>query len=152
MLFVFVGGGAHYGALYLSWKRQREFLDKFIQKARRSAWGDNMSIQSIPGLDFAPPAPQPETDDTSAQPLNRKERRLQEKNSKKGKPAPATTQSSDAQPRQRHVERRKVVAENGKTLIVESTGDVYLVEETEDGTEELLLNVGLKSLHTMINS
>ena len=41
-------------------------------------------------------------------------------------------------------ERKKVVAENGKVLIVDGSGNVFLVEENENGeTEEFLLDVGL---------
>lgn len=38
-LFLVFGGAAHYGALILSWKRQREFVDRYIRQARRAAWG-----------------------------------------------------------------------------------------------------------------
>jgi hypothetical protein len=35
--------------------------------------------------------------------------------------------------------RKRVIAENGKVLIVDSLGDVYLEEEGEDGTVEAFL-------------
>ena len=40
--------------------------------------------------------------------------------------------------------KKRVVAENGKVLIVDSVGNVYLEEETEEGgTHEYLLNVSV---------
>ncbi len=51
---VFLGGGAaHYLILLLSWKRQREFVERYIKFARHAAWGENLGV---PGLDGAPPA------------------------------------------------------------------------------------------------
>jgi len=50
-LFIVMGGLAHYGALYISWKRQRQFIDRYIRNARQMAWGDETGIQGILGLD-----------------------------------------------------------------------------------------------------
>lgn len=38
-VFLFAGGAAHYLALYMSWKRQREFVERYIKFARHAAWG-----------------------------------------------------------------------------------------------------------------
>ncbi len=57
-LFVFVGGGAHYLALYMAWKRQREFVERYIRFARHAAWGDNLGV-NVPGLDTTPAAVPP---------------------------------------------------------------------------------------------
>lgn len=46
--------------------------------------------------------------------------------------------------------KKRVVAENGKVLIVDSVGNVYLEEETEEGnTEEYLLDVRSTCLSTI---
>lgn len=146
-LFLVGGGGAHYTALYLGWKRQREFVDRYIRHARRAAWGDELGIRGIPATDgtSVPPSVPVDSNDGAMQPMNRRERRLQEKESKKGKASNAS--SSLAAPTRTAVSassgaRKKVVAENGKVLIVDAEGHVYLEEEDEDGeTQEYLLNV-----------
>ncbi|KAI9800591.1 MAG: hypothetical protein M1833_003249 [Piccolia ochrophora] len=145
-LFIFGGGGVHYGALYLSWKRQRDFVDRYIRHARRAAWGDETGIKGIPGVDTGPtPVNDPPEDDTGMQGLNRKQRRMQEKEGKRGKKgkdvsaARADKPASSSGPRG---ERKKIVAENGKVLIVDSVGNVYLEEENDDGEKaEFLLDV-----------
>jgi hypothetical protein len=157
-LFLFAGGGAHYLALYMSWKRQREFVGRYIKFARHAAWGENLGI---PGVDAAPaPAPQiPAEDEGRPQaPLNRKQRRMQERETKReardegrpvrrarragataagsgtATPTPAASGPTGA--------KKRVVAENGKVLVVDSLGDVYLEQEDEDGNvEEFLLDV-----------
>ncbi|KAJ9142177.1 Endoplasmic reticulum domain-containing protein [Pleurostoma richardsiae] len=156
-LFLFAGGGAHYLALYMSWKRQREFVGRYIKFARHAAWGENLGI---PGVDAAPaPAPQiPAEDEGRPQaPLNRKQRRMQERETKReardegrpvrrarragataagsgtATPTPAASGPTGA--------KKRVVAENGKVLVVDSLGDVYLEQEDEDGNvEEFLLD------------
>lgn len=145
-LFVFVGGAGHYMALYMSWKRQQEFIGRYIKFARRAAWGDNLNI---PGLDNAAPAAVPATDsdaDASQQPLNRRQRRMQEKDAKREKPekkpkkakiSPTATPPTDA-----IGPKKRVVAENGKILVVDATGNVYLEQADEEGeTHEFLLDV-----------
>ncbi|KAF7168046.1 hypothetical protein CNMCM5623_001201 [Aspergillus felis] len=151
-LFFVFGGGAHYAALVLSWKRQREFVDRYIRQARRAAWGDELGVRGIPGVDaasVAAPAPPPEQGEATAIPMNRRQKRMMErenrKESKKGSKASprgsgtATPTTESAQPTG---ERKRVVAENGKVLIVDSIGNVFLEEETEDGErQEYLLDV-----------
>ncbi|KAI1495685.1 hypothetical protein F5X99DRAFT_422711 [Biscogniauxia marginata] len=145
------GGGFHYLALYMSWKRQREFVERYIKFARHAAWGDNLGI---PGVDAAaaaaPPPPPPADDEQVPMPMNRKQRRMQERDVRKesgkdgkrpsrgrgrGKqqasgsatPVPQTQGSSPTG------SKKRVVAENGKILVVDSLGDVYLEQEDADG-------------------
>ncbi|KAI0533345.1 hypothetical protein GGR58DRAFT_516998 [Xylaria digitata] len=153
------GGGFHYLALYMSWKRQREFVERYIESARRTAGGDNFAIPGLDAATAATPPPPPQADDD--QPpiaLNRKQRRMQEKetrreSSKEGKrPSRARGRSSQqasgsatpipqAQGPGPTGTKKRVVAENGKILVVDSLGDVYLEQEDEHGNmHELLLD------------
>ncbi|KAJ0121199.1 hypothetical protein J7T55_008362 [Diaporthe amygdali] len=165
-VFLALGGGAHYLALYMSWKRQREFVERYIKFARHAAWGDNLGIPAVdvgaggaPVGTAAPPAPADEQQQEQAMPTNRKMRRMQEREAKKGSSsdgakrggrravtrassgtatptAAATADSAGPQGA-----KKRVVAENGKVLVVDSLGDVYLEQEDEDGNvEEFLLD------------
>lgn len=176
-VFLFAGGAAHYIALYMGWRRQREFVERYIRYARNAAWGENLGI-NIPGVDgqpvAAPAAPAREQqmyedENGRAVPINRKMRRMQEKDARKeadkeraaqggrrGRKGAATAaaaskpasgagtpraQSSGAGPTG---SKKRVVAENGKVLVVDSLGDVYLEQEDEEGnTQEYLLDVSL---------
>ena len=151
----------------MSWKRQREFVERYIKFARHAAWGDNLGI-NVPGVDgqpaAAPPPPPPqqqmyEDEEGRAVPMNRKMRRMQERDSKKDKTAPgggrkarrgrgspSASGSATPQPQPQGSgptgAKKRVVAENGKVLVVDSLGDVYLEQEDEDGnTAEFLLDV-----------
>jgi hypothetical protein len=167
-VFLALGGGAHYIALYMGWKRQREFVERYIKFARHAAWGDNLGISNVDvgAGTAAPPAPANEQQD-QAMPTNRKMRRMQEREAKKGNSqdgakrgsrraatrassasgtatptagAGAGTGAGSAGPQGA---KKRVVAENGKVLVVDSLGDVYLEQEDEDGNvEEFLLDVG----------
>lgn len=149
-LFIFVGGGGHWLALYMSWRRQKEFVERYIKFARHAAWGENLGI---PGLDGAatPPVTAGDDGDPMVQPINRRQRRMQEKDAKKdkktkgikaAKASPAATPPVGATG-----PRKRVVAENGKILVVDSVGNVYLEQADEDGeTQEFLLDVCF-SLH-----
>ena len=143
-LFVFGGGLAHYGALVLSWKRQREFVERYIRHARKTAWGDESGIVGIPGVEsLGGVATQPvaTAQEDGAVGLNRRQKRLQERESKKAKenkrsrsarrsgtntPLEPETQGPQGQ-------KKRVQAENGKILLVDSIGNVYLEEEDENG-------------------
>ncbi|KAK4098830.1 hypothetical protein N658DRAFT_526028 [Parathielavia hyrcaniae] len=166
-VFLFAGGGAHYIALYMSWKRQREFVERYIKFARHAAWGENLGI-NVPGVDAqpaaapAPPPPQQQVyEDEEGRPvlMNRKMRRMQERDAKKDKDAqtggrkaqraargsPAASGSATPQPQPQGSgptgTKKRVVAENGKVLVVDSLGDVYLEQEDEDGkVAEFLLD------------
>lgn len=149
-LFLVGGGGAHYGALLLSWKRQREFVDRYIRHARRAAWGDETGIRGIPGLDGSAatgPAPVEEPDSTMH--MNRRQKRQMEKEQKKEKPGKGAKSGGRSSGTQTPTgtaaptgERKRVQAENGKILLVDSIGNVFLEEQDEDGTtQEFLLDL-----------
>ncbi|KAL1987639.1 hypothetical protein VTN96DRAFT_2880 [Rasamsonia emersonii] len=151
-LFLAFGGVAHYVALVLSWKRQREFVDRYIRQARKAAWGDELGIRGIPGLDSPSPAvsaPAPEAGENGAVPMNRRQKRMMERESRKEKKAAkgagrgsgsgTATPVNEAGP---VGDRKRVIAENGKVLVVDSIGNVFLEEETEDGErQEFLLDI-----------
>ena len=144
-LFIFVGGGGHWLALYMSWKRQQEFVGRYIKFARHAAWGDTLNI---PGLDnvSTPNATGDETD-PMAQQMNRRQRRMQEKDTKKDKAEKKLKKASKASPAATPPvgstgARKRVVAENGKVLVVDSVGNVFLEQIDEDGqSQEFLLDV-----------
>jgi curved DNA-binding protein CbpA len=148
-LFVVCGGGAHYGAMYLSWKRQRDFVGRYIRHARRAAWGDELGIKGIFGVDgVGTAAPPPSQEDVSMQGLNRRQRRMQEKDNKRAKSSKGSNDAStpEVEPASTRPQgdKKKVIAENGKVLIVDSAGSVYLEEENDDGeTEIFLLDVSM---------
>lgn len=154
-LFIFVGGAGHYLALYMSWKRQQEFVGRYIKFARHAAWGDNFSI---PGLDTPAPAAPVATGSTDSDageegrplPRNRRERRMMEKDEKKQKPekkikskaAKAAASPVATPPVGVTGPKKRVVAENGKILVVDASGNVYLEQKDEEGeTHEFLLDV-----------
>ncbi|KAK5122421.1 hypothetical protein LTR85_004005 [Meristemomyces frigidus] len=158
-LFVVFGGGGHYAALYLSWKRQREFVERYIKHARRMAWGDEGGIGAIPGLggptSNGTPPPQPPNSDESMQ-WNRKQKRMMEKEKRKESKAPVKSAKAAEKAKTEGIStpqeaeitsgpvgaKKRTRAENGKILIVDSVGNVFLEEETEEGaTQEFLLDV-----------
>lgn len=170
-LFVVFGGGAHYAALYLGWKRQREFVERYIKHARRMAWGDEGGIGAIPGLGGAAAAggsgantPQQQQQQSSSGPAdsdesmqwNRKMKRAMEKEKKRESKAPIKSAKAANKARTEGIStpveaeitsgpvgaKKRTRAENGKILIVDSVGNVFLEEETEEGeTQEFLLDV-----------
>lgn len=150
-LFIGVGGGFHYVFLYMSWKRQQDFVGRYIKFARHSAWGDTLNI---PGLDDSGTATPPvATGDSEAEaapiPRNRKERRLMEKEERKEKPdkksklaKAAKASPADTPPIGATGRKKRVQAENGKMLIVDSVGNVFLEQRDENGQmQEFLLDV-----------
>ncbi|KAH8160225.1 hypothetical protein CIB48_g8028 [Xylaria polymorpha] len=166
------GGGFHYIALYMSWRRQREFVERYIKFARHAAWGDNFAVPGLEAAAEATPPPQAADDEQQQQPpiaLNRKQRRMQEKETrresgKEGKKASRAAKGRSSQqasgsatpvPQQHQQQqqqqqapgagptgaKKRVVAENGKILVVDSLGDVYLEQEDADGNvHEFLLD------------
>ena len=161
-LFIFVGGGVHYAALYLSWKRQREFVERYIKHARRMAWGDEGGIGAIPGLGGdtgtnGSIAQQSIPDSDESMQWNRKQKRAMEKEKKKESKAPVKNAKAAEKAKTEGIStpqeakitsgpvgaKKRTVAENGKILIVDSVGNVFLEEETEEGQrQEFLLDVG----------
>ncbi|KAF1355235.1 DnaJ domain protein [Delphinella strobiligena] len=162
-LFIVIGGGAHYIALYLGWKKQREFVERYIRHARRTAWGDESAVSGIPGLSGSngsatptpPPPSQPTEDEAIAMQWNRKQKRQQErdnrkaaKNPKAAKAAEKAKNSGISTPVEAELTsgpvgaKKRTLAPNGKVLIVDSSGNVYLEEKTEEGDiHEYLLDV-----------
>ena len=160
-LFIFGGGLVHYGALYMSWQRQKDFAERYIRNARRSAWGDDSGVRGIPGVDGAMLGTSAEPSSSFAQEngaavLNRRQKREQEKQAKKDEKNPKKTRGVSRNGTSTPLEsessepvsgpqgsRKKVQAENGKTLVVDSVGNVFVEEEDEDGARaEYLLDPG----------
>lgn len=158
-VFLSLGGGAHYLALYMGWKRQRDFVERYIKFARHAAWGDNLGI-NMPAIDAGAPvgtaAPPAAEDEPRAMPTNRRMRRLQERENKReasqegsgrrggrrlGARGATTSGSATPIPAETGPQgaKKRVVAENGKILVVDSLGDVYLEQEDEEGNVELFL-------------
>lgn len=167
-LFVVIGGGAHYGALYLTWKRQREFLARYIKNARSKAWGDEGGIGAIPGLGVSngasngtatPPQQRAGNDSDESMSWNRKQKRAMEREKKKDAKNPFKANARAAEKAKKEgistpVEaeitsgpvgaKKRTVAQNGKVLIVDSVGNVFLEEQTEEGeVREFLLDVSI---------
>src|SRR5207249_813474 len=113
-------------------------------------------IQGIPGVDpGATPAANAqqqwdEAPDDMA-PMNRRQKRAMEKENRKDKKATAAKKARssgistpvETEPTSGpQGAKRRIVAENGKVLVVDSAGNVFLEEESEDGVkQEFLLDV-----------
>ncbi|KAI4259439.1 MAG: hypothetical protein LQ352_000747 [Teloschistes flavicans] len=148
-LFIVGGGLAHYGALYLSWKRQKEFVERYIRHARKTAWGDESGVGGIPGIDgVAAPAGSVPPQENGAVALNRRQKRQQERENKKEKDSAkskgvrrsgTSTPMETESVQEPQGAKKKVQAENGKILIIDSTGNVFLEEEDEDGEKQEFL-------------
>ncbi|KAF2016053.1 hypothetical protein BU24DRAFT_492216 [Aaosphaeria arxii CBS 175.79] len=151
-LLVVMGGGMHYFALVMGWKRRREFVERYIRHARKTAWGDDTGIQGIPGTSTPPvqvPTTQtPEDTDGEMAPMNRRQKRAMDKENKKDKRTQAARtarRSGISTPVEAELTsgpqgaKRRIVAENGKVLVVDSVGNVFLEEETEDGQKQEFL-------------
>ena len=155
-LFLFMGGLAHYGALILSWQRQRQFVENHIKQARKLAYGNSMVI---PGLDtVAPVASNGNGTNASAAVLSRKQKRAQDKEAKKSTKKGIAPEDvgvpEDPHPISGPVgTKRRVTAENGNQLIVDSVGNVYLEETTEEGdTHEYLIDASFFSSSTVFSN
>ena len=148
-LFAFGGGLVHYGAMYLSWKRQRGFVERLIRDSRRAAWGDDSENRGIPGVNgamtgtTASPAGQTFAQENGAAVLNRRQKRMQERESKKeDRKTKGLRRSDTSTPLESEPEpgpqgtRKRVQAPNGKVMIVDSVGNVFLEEEDEDGSRQ----------------
>ncbi|KAL2045995.1 hypothetical protein N7G274_001442 [Stereocaulon virgatum] len=151
-LFTFGGGLVHYGAMYLSWKRRRDFVERLIRDSRKAAWGDESGIRGIPGVDgtmtgtTATPPPQTFAQGNGAAVLNRRQKRTQEKESKReDKKSKGYRRSGTSTPLESETEpgpqgtKKKVQAPNGKVMIVDSIGNVFLEEEDEHGSKQEFL-------------
>ncbi|KAL1642859.1 hypothetical protein SLS61_009488 [Didymella pomorum] len=158
-VLVVIGGGVHYFALYMSWKQRRAFVERYIRHARKTAWGDESAIQGIPGVDAAAAPVNSQQFDNGEEeekepefiPRNRKEARAWEKDQRKNSKKPAVAKKARtadiSTPKEAELisgpqgAKRRIVGQNGKVLIVDSVGNVFLEEETEDGMKgEFLLD------------
>ncbi|KAJ9659202.1 hypothetical protein H2201_007466 [Coniosporium apollinis] len=155
-MFIVGGGLAHYGALYIGWKRQRDFVDRYIKHARKMAWGGDLAIPGVPAVG-AGAAADPATFAARDSPepgemgLNRRQKRMQDKEARKSKTVKAVRTARvsgistpvDAELTSGPIgTKKRVQAENGKILVVDSVGNVYVEEETEEGeTHEYLLDL-----------
>ncbi|KAF2876303.1 DNAJ domain-containing protein [Massariosphaeria phaeospora] len=145
-LLVVGGGGVHYFALLMSWRRRREFTQRYIKRARQTAWGDDTGIQGIPGVDAAPVVvPEEEDAPDGTAPANRRQKRMMDKENRKDKKTQAARKARTAgisAPIEGEVisapqgAKKRIVAQNGKVLIVDSAGNVFLEEETEEGVKQ----------------
>jgi hypothetical protein len=149
----------------MNYKNHREYVERFIKHARRTAWGEENGISNIPGLgaggqsnDSTPRSQTPDNSEESMQ-WNRKQKRAMERDKKKGGANGAAKHSNPRLAEKAKAEgvstpveaeitsgpvgaKKRTVAENGKILIVDSVGNVYLEEHTEEGaTHEFLLDV-----------
>lgn len=150
-LFIFVGGGVHYAFLYMSWKQRREFVERYIKHARKMAWGDEGAIGAIPGLGGPTTngAPQSSNSEESEESMtwNRKQKREMERQRKKegknpvksAKAAQKARTSGISTPVEAEITsgpvgaKKRTTAPNGKILIVDSVGNVFLEGRTEEG-------------------
>ncbi|KYK58223.1 hypothetical protein DCS_05236 [Drechmeria coniospora] len=153
-LFVLGGGAIHYLVLYMSWKRQKEFVERYVKFARTTAWGNSAGIPNIesasgPTLGSTPGTSTPVDEDGMPMAMNRRQRRMQERETKREdsrgrvkrlRKAQSVSRDPSSNPAPAGA-RRRVVAENGKVLVVDSVGDVFLEEEDEEGNlNEYLLD------------
>ncbi|KAH7132029.1 DNAJ domain-containing protein [Dendryphion nanum] len=148
-LLVVMGGGMHYFALVVGWNRRRDFVHRYIRHARKTAWGDDTGIQGLPGTPSAVPEYTPEEEERDDMaPMNRRQKRAMEKDNKKDNKksvAKAARRSGISTPVDGEPvtapqgAKRRIVAENGKVLVVDSAGNVFLEEETEEGMKQEFL-------------
>ena len=156
-LFLVGGGAVHYYIIVATHKQQRGYIERMIADARKKAWGSESAAAGTPGIDMAgtmvaaPVTQSPADAETNVpQPKNRREKRLQEKmqekeaKKSKSKPSRKSGTSTPAEvetPAPITGPRRRVQATNGKILVVDSSGQVFLEEENEEGeSKEFLLD------------
>jgi hypothetical protein len=168
-MFVLFGGAAHYGALYVSHKRHKDFVERYIKHARHLAWGDSLVIPGVPDVDAmngsATGAEKPSSPSEEQQSMtwNRKQKRLAERENRKAGKNPKAARTAKKEGISTPVEaeltsgpigaKKRVQAENGKVLIVDSVGNVYVEEVTEEGDHvELLLDVSYPACRTFDNT
>lgn len=119
----------HYAILILNSRQQRAFMERYIKHARTAAWGE----AGVPGLadiqaHQAAVAEAAEKEAEKEPPMNRAQRRL-------NKPKKTGSGTSTPAPGPNGAGKRRVVAENGKILIVDSAGAVFLDGKDEDGND-----------------
>lgn len=154
-LFLVGGGAFHYAILRISYKGQREFMEKYIKQARKQAWGNDSGIPGLASIASGPVdvPPEPEAEPDPYANLNRRQKREMDRQNKKEKTKPTKPSAGrilgtgqEVPATQPQGQRRRVTAENGKEMLVDSVGNVFLVEEVEDEetgevtTQEFLLD------------
>lgn len=160
-LFVIFGGIVHYSAMYLSWNRQRGFVERYVRRARKAAWGDDAIVGGLAGLVDSPAASSSAKKEEGGTVLyNRRQKRLQDRennkkekdkknlrssarnNSKENGPVPPPEAGNQSAPGPGPTGlKKRVQAENGKVLIVDSLGRVFLEAENDHGeVQEYLLD------------
>lgn len=112
----------HYAVLALNARQQRAFMERYIRHARTAAWGE----AGVPGVVELEEESSSGEVQQQQQPMNRAQRRVNKV--KKG-----GSGTSTPVPGPNGAGKRKVVAENGKVLIVDSAGNVFLEGKDEDG-------------------
>lgn len=144
-LFIFVGGGIHYGVLLMNWSRQKKFVGRYIREARKAAWGNTAGLAGIADIGKTTATSNSNPEDLGMESLNRKERREAEKEKKRQKKGRMPSvdrgeESRNSEIGDRAALKKRVTAENGKVLIVNAVGTVWLEGEDDDGnkTEYLL--------------
>ena len=170
-MFVFGGGLVHYIVLVLGYKRQRDFVKRYIGTAQKAAWGEERkqsALRNVTGLgagndDEEGATVIDEDYEVPEAPRNRRERREQEKEAKRKKKEKerkrdrSTDPSGTSTPYEGNVQsvdslsspvaggvtpapgpKKQVEAENGKILVVDSQGKVFLEEEDEETGESQL--------------
>lgn len=155
-LFIMGGGLAHYFALRISYNGQRKFMEKYIKQARKQAWGNEAGIPGLSGIGMGPVdvPPEPEAEPDPYANLNRRQKREMDRQNKKEKSKPAKPSAGRVLSTGQEVpavapqgQRRRVTAENGKEMLVDSIGNVFLIQEVEDEetgevtTQEFLLDL-----------
>jgi hypothetical protein len=137
-LFVMFAGVVHYVILRMNYTKHRGFMERYIRHARKTAWGSETALGGVPGLNgsavAAPTPPAAEEEDSYAG-MNRKQRRQMEREEKKPskKPKLPKRHGTETPPITSAIEgpKKRIVAENGKVLVVDSIGNVFLEEEQE---------------------
>ncbi len=147
-LFVIFGGIVHYSAMYLSWNRQRGFVERYVRRARQAAWGDDSIVSALADMGDTSGVPTARKEGTVL--YNRRQKRLQDKENKKEKDKKisrlARNGNDNVPPEAGNRSgptgsRKRVQAENGKVLIVDSLGRVFLEAENDQGEiQEYLLD------------
>ena len=160
----------HYIVLILGYKRQRDFVGRYIRQAQKAAWGDEgktsilRNVRGLGGKDEEEKEGATVIDedyDLPDAPRNRRERRQQDRETRqKKKKSKGRERSVSADPRGTATPseaggeglapaaagnvtpapgpKKQVEAENGKVLVVDSEGKVFLEEEDEESGESQL--------------
>ena len=112
-LFLVGGGAIHYLVLYMSWRRQKEFVQRYIKFARDTAWGGSLGIPGVDAAPPSPPTPAADEEDAGPQPSNRRQRRMMEKENKREGGRGGSKKSKKSSPHRERLPRHLPVPERG---------------------------------------